>query len=432
MSSPDRPEVVAESWAPGGRCFARLPDGTPLFVEGCLPGERVQVEIRRKRAKVAEGVAVEVLEPSADRVAPVCTWADRCGGCDWMHVGRTAQIAAKRAILAQASARQARFGLDTLYGSLDSIPAVASPEPLRYRGRIRLHVDRDGRVGYFERGSHDVVEIDRCEIAAAAVNDALAALHSEITARLPAFGRSVSGVEIRTGDDQAPWAIHLFPRTRGAKPGARMRRALERLATLGGAVWWAGKPLLGPPRLRVDVADGCWILAGPSSFVQANPSANRALVRRVTEWVADARCGSFADLFCGAGNFTLPLAAAGLRGVGIELSAEAIGLASEAAAVQGLTGIRFEQGRVDDRLAARVTGADLVLLDPPRTGARGAVPPIAALAPRHVVYVGCDPVTQARDVGALIAAGYEVRAWELFDLFPQTHHVEAVAVLCLG
>ena len=424
-----RVEVVAGRWAPGGRCFARLADGTPLFVEGCLPGEHVVVAVQRRRARIAEGEAVEVLAPSADRVDPACEWADRCGGCDWMHVGYPAQLQGKRAILGQATARQARFDLDALYDSVENVPTTASSEPLGYRGRIRLHVDQAGGVGYFARGSHEVVEIDHCEVAAAPVNDALAALRSEIAAAGQAFGRAISGVEIRTGDARAPWAIHLFPRTRRATPGGRVNRALEKLAAQGGAVWWSGKPLLGPPRLRVDVGDECWILAGPPSFVQANPGVNRALVRRVVEWGTEARCESFADLYCGAGNFSLPLAAAGLHGVGVELSAEAIDLADEAATAQGIAGARFERGRVDDRLVARVADADLVLLDPPRTGARDAMPAVAALAPRHVIYVGCDPVTQARDVGTLMAEGYEVRSWELFDLFPQTHHVEGIALL---
>lgn len=425
----DRFEVVAGDWAPGGRCFARLPDGTPLFVERCVPGERVAVEVHRRRARIAEGVAVEVLGLSDDRVAPPCARADRCGGCDWMHVSQPGQIRGKRSILSQASARQARFDLAALHGSVEDIPATPSPEALGYRGRIRLHVNRAGNLGYFARGSREVVEIDRCDVATAQVNDGLAALRSEIATSRPAFGRSVSGVEIRAGDAGTACAIHLFPRTRRAAPGARMTRMMKRLAAQGNAVWWAGKPLLGPSRVRVDVGDGRWILAGPSSFVQANPGANLALVRRVVAMATEIGCESFIDLYCGAGNFSLPLAAAGFRGVGIELSAEAIDLAGEAADTQGIADVVFEQGRADEHLDSRDTAVDLLLLDPPRTGARDAMPSIAALAPRHVLYVGCDPVTQARDVGVLLGGGYEVRAWELFDLFPQTHHVEGVALL---
>jgi 23S rRNA (uracil1939-C5)-methyltransferase len=414
-------EITIGPVAPGGRWFCRMEDGTPLFVSGAVEGERVVVGHLRRRARVAEGAVVEVLEPSADRVEPPCAWADRCGGCDWMHLSAGAQLDAKRSIAMQAAKRQARIELDP------EPPITPSPALLGYRSRIRLHVDRRGTIGYFARGSHDVVEIPDCPIARPTVNEALIRLRAELDAA--GLGPEVSGVELREGDESAPWAVHLFMRSRRARPSARLSAQLEILAADGAAVWVGGHPLNGPSRLRYPLPGGLFLLAGPSTFTQANPAANEPLVSRVVDLVGSA--GPFLDLYCGAGNFTLPLSAVGIDGVGVELSRDAVACGLEAAALQSLPADCLEQARVDDRLSRRLSAhhPDVVILDPPRTGARDAIPLLSEIAPSRIVYVGCDPVTQARDVGSLRQRGYELRSWELFDLFPQTHHVEGVVEL---
>ncbi len=418
-------DVTAGELAAGGRCFCRLADGTPLFAAGAAPGERVRVVITRRRAGVAEGEVAEVFERSPDRVDPPCAWADRCGGCDWMHLAPHVQHDARRQIAAVAARRQAGVGLD-------EPPTIteASP-PLGYRHRVRLHVDHAGRIGYFARATHDVVEIDRCAVAQDAVDQALRTLQVATAPLGRDFGGQVSGVELRTGDDRVPFAVHLFPRKRKAWPSADLRAALQPLADVGAALWVGGRLLHGPLRLRYDLGDDRFVLAGPLTFTQANATANRALIRRVVERVGEGDPGDFWDLYCGAGNFTLPLLAAGLRGAGVELATEAVDGAREAARLQDLDEGAFHQARVDGRLAGRLPGVDpdVVLLDPPRTGARELMPLLVKLRPKRVVYVGCDPVTQARDVGMLVQHGYAVRTWELFDLFPQTHHTEGVVVL---
>jgi len=398
-----------------------MEDGTPLFLAGGIEGERAVVGRLRRRARVFEGDVLQVLEPSTDRVEPPCPWADRCGGCDWMHLSADAQIAAKRSIARQAARRQARLDLD------EPPPITPSPEVLGYRSRIRLHVDRRGRVGYFARGTHDVIEVDDCPIARPAVRDALVCLREAVDADV--LGSEVSGVELLQGDGDTPWAVHLFMRSRRARPSTALSSTLTALGRRGAAAWVGAHPVVGASRLRYALPDGLFLMAGPSTFTQANPAANEALVRRVGEIVGTD--DGFLDLYCGAGNFTLPLLASGGSGTGVELSRDAIDCAREAATLQSLPPDGFVKGRVDPRLLRQLTDGSpsVVILDPPRTGARDAVPLLADLAPRRIVYVGCDPVTQARDVGSLRDAGYEVTSWELFDLFPQTHHVEGVVTL---
>lgn len=420
-------EVEIGDLVAGGRAFARLPDGTPLFVAGALPGERAEVHIERRRARIAEGRATRILRAASDRVVPACPWFDSCGGCDWMHLDGAAQLRWKGVIARETARRQARV-------ELDQAPTVSpSPDALGYRGRIRVHVDRRGRVGFFAPGTHRIVAVEGCAVAEPAVQDALDALRSMADGVGPEFGRQVSGAELRTGDQETPWAVHLFWRERRAQPTGPLRAALERLSTSGAAVWAAGKVLHGAADTVHPLPGGLHLRAGPLAFLQANPSANHRLVEAVrdiaVEFAGDG--GRFVDLFCGAGNFTLPLLAAGLDGIGVELSAGAVGDARRAAEEQSLPPEAFVSGRVDGRLGNKLLGGavDVLLLDPPRTGARNAIEAIADLGPRALIYISCDPVTLARDVGDLRSRGYEPDRWLGFDLFPQTHHLESVVTL---
>ncbi len=423
-------EVVAGDLVAGGRAFARLEDGTPLFVAGAFPGERVRVRLQRRRARVAEGTVTEIVDPAPERVPPPCPWADRCGGCDWMGLEYASQLDWKHRIAAEAGRR---------IGKLEASPPKvvdASPTQLGYRGRIRIHVDRAGQIGFFARGSHKVVAIDRCAVAEEGVNRALGALRRAAADDTAGFGRQVSGAELRAGDDSTPWAVHLFWRRRRAQPDRRLTLALAGLAAGGGAVWAAGEVLHGPPRVSLELTGDLRLHAGPLAFVQANPGANRGLVTRVRDLALELSPaeGRFVDLFCGAGNFTLPLLAAGLHGAGIELSRGAIEDARFSATAQELTASGFHAGRAGGELGP-LTGeapTDLLLLDPPRSGAADSIPAIVALDPAAVVYISCDPVTQARDCAALQNAGYTVHSWTLHDLFPQTHHVESVLALTRG
>ena len=423
-------EVSAGPMAPGGRSFARLDDGTPLFLDGAVPGEQVRGVVVRRRKKIAEGRVTEVLEASPDRVTPPCPWADRCGGCDWMHVAYPAQLRFKGEIIAEAGRRQGRLEREA--------PVPVSPSPVReaYRSRVRLHVDEQGRVGYFARGTHDVVEIDRCWIARHDVNAALGALRDATAGVEAKLGREVSGIELRGGDDETDWAVHLYLRQRNTRPTTALASSLSTLSSMGGTVWLNGRPHKGAQRIRYPLPDGRFLWSGPLTFTQANPRANEQLVglvqALVAGWGEPPADAFFVDLYCGAGNFTLPLLAHGVRGVGIELSPEAIAHARDAAADQGLDPDGFRSGKVGTRSLHHLSDPtpEVVILDPPRTGAREAVALIVEeLRPRRVIYVGCDPVTQARDVGALREAGFEVHLWEAIDLFPQTHHVEAVMEL---
>ncbi len=377
-------ELEVGAVAHGGICVARH-EGRVIFVRHALPGERV-------RARVTEGFgqdrflradAVEVLTASPDRVIPPCPYAGpgRCGGCDWQHATLPAQRVLKAAVLAEQLRRLARLDLTPL------VEAVPGPDDgSGWRTRVRFAVDGAGRAGLRKYRSHDVVPIDACFIAAPAVN--------------------ASGVlgTLWPGTDEVP-VTAAGDGTVLIRPAAS-QRVTERVGDREFAVPAAG-------------------------FWQVHPAAATTLADAVTSALAPRPGDALLDLYAGSGLFAgvlAPAVAPGGSVVAVEGDAAAVAAAQDNLA--GLPGVSVVAGGVDSVLAAGIGRADLVVLDPPRTGAgRPVVEAIAALRPRRVVYVACDPAALARDIATFAESGYVLRGLRAFDLFPHTHHVEAVATL---
>ena len=350
-------EVRIERLVAGGDGLAHLDDGRVVFVPGAFPGDLVTLEGGRGKKRWARADRWSLVEPSPDRVEPPCRWADRCGGCDWMGLDVAAQRRAKAAIVAEALRRTGR-----LQGVPETIEVVSAGPELGWRTRLRLHVV-GGRVGFFARGSHDIVPVDRCVVA-----------------------------DPRVVDEMVKVA--------------------------------ADPPDSDLVTIQVD-RDGTTVYTGPAPFSQANPWVNERLVADV---VSEASaCGSrFLELYAGSGNFSLALARAGLSGVTVESHGAAVKEARASAAVAGLDSVL--DIRVADAAAVpAVAGVDVVVLDPPRAGARDALEGIVRLDARHIGYVSCDPVTLARDLSMLQGEGYRLRSVLAYDMFPHTHHVETVA-----
>lgn len=418
-------EVGVERLVPGGEGFGRGGDGRPIFVPGGLPGDRIRATALRDRGGYLRAESWDLMTPGPERVAPPCADADRCGGCDWMRLSRPAQVRSKAALLREALGRIGGFR-----DLPDPLPVSQAGRDLGYRGRLRLHVDPDGRVGLFARGTHEIVEIAACPVSAPDVEAGLGTLRRHGAAHPGALGE-FSGLELRAAPRGAPLLAHLFPRRPGGRLSPRPLTFLETLAR-DMAVAVSGRDLGAPADQRWPLPGGVELRAPPLAFTQVNPAVNEILVRAVVEGAQARGVSDFCDLYCGAGNFTLPLLASGLRGVGIEVSAEATRAARAAAHDAGLPPEAFVTGDVPRRARELVRSGrafDLAILDPPRTGARDALPVVLALAPRHVAYVSCDPATLARDLRHLADGGYTLDEARGFDMFPHTHHVEALAWL---
>lgn len=406
--------VLIESVAAGGDGVGRLADGMTVFVPRTAPGDRVCLADVRRRRRHARAAVLRVVEPGPGRVQPRCAHfvRERCGGCQWQHLSAEAQAAAKRRMVGDALRRIGGLAVDD--------PAVAaSPRAFGYRATITLTVrwTAAGPVaGFHSREAADpVFALDRCEIARDEINALWLALR-------PALGALPRGRDVRLKLRVAPdGALHVVV---GGGLGAWSTpdplADAAAGAGLAAAVWW--EPAEGAVRR----------LAGPAAdpaavaFAQVNPEVAAALRTAVLEAVPP-RAGRALDLYAGAGETGLALASRGWEAVSVEADERAAARAAEQARRSG-SALRVVVERVEQCLG-RLLPADLVIANPPRAGLDATVTELLAeRPPERLIYVSCDPATLARDLKRLGAepARLDVRC---FDMFPQTSHVETLAVL---
>ncbi|WP_412753827.1 class I SAM-dependent RNA methyltransferase [Krasilnikovia sp. M28-CT-15] len=418
----DRVELRVGAPAHGGHCVARLggPHGRVVFVRHALPGELVTAEVTELHRGYLRADAVLVHEPSPDRVAAPCPWAGpgACGGCDLQHVAEQAQRDWKAAVVREALARVGRLPADRI----DALGVLVEPlpgGPLGWRTRVRYAVDAAGRAGLLQHRSHQVVPIDRCRIAHPALQDL------DVTTRRWPDADAVEVVASTGGD--------VSVAVRGAASVPAPTDDLRGDDPGGVASGGARTQLTGPARVREVAAGRDWQVPA-DGFWQVHPAAPQTLVAAVLEALRPAPGEIAWDLYGGAGLFAAALAErTGARTTVVESSPT--GVAAARANLADLSGVEVVAAKVEVALARRrVTGpVDLVVLDPPRTGAGArVVRAVAAARPRAVAYVACDPVALARDVATFADAGWRLAQLRAFDCFPMTHHVECVALLLPG
>ncbi|HWR98818.1 MAG TPA: methyltransferase domain-containing protein [Candidatus Methanoperedens sp.] len=414
--------IAIERLAAGGDGVGRV-GGKTVFVPLSAPGDIVAAEIVEERRTFCRARLLRVVTPSPDRAEPSCPHFGTCGGCSWQHLAYPAQLAAKRAIVADALRRIG--GLDP--PSLP--PTLASPLVLGYRHRARLHAVRAGdavRLGFFRAGSRRIVPIQSCPVLHLALNIALGALAAAL--RRPRAPLA-PGTEVRIDTD---WEGSTLRLTLHGPGGAALRvpafldQALREAAAPAGIAVDTGGDRSLPLRLGPDAGD---LVTTGATFTQVNLAQNRALVATALD-LAGVRPGDeVLDLCCGLGNLAVPAAARGARVLGVDLDGEAVRQARDNArrAAVDATFVRGDAAAGAAALAAEGRRFDLVLLNPPRAGARAACAALTALAPARIVVVSCDPATLARDAAVLAAGGLRLAAAQPLDLFPQTAHVETVA-----
>lgn len=367
--------LTLTAMAPGGEAVGRH-EGMVVFVPLALAGERVEIEIVEQRSRYARGRLLRVLEASPERVAPACRHFGACGGCAWQHIDYAAQVRFKTEIVREQMARVARLP------HADVRPCVPSPSPYAYRNSARMAAGPGGRAGYRAAGSHRVIPIAECPILEWGLQEEL---------------EEVRRLELEPGDEVA------------------LRVPMQPIA-VGGFSYQVS----------------------PESFFQVNTAVAQLLAGEALRALALQPGEAVLDLYCGAGLFTLPAAAAvagqGGRVLGIEANGSAAQDARRNLAAYGHASILT--ATVENALArAQVTSTrwDAVLLDPPRKGVeREALARVVALQAARIVYVSCDPATLARDAAILSEAGYRMVYAQPFDMFPQTAHVETVALFVAG
>lgn len=423
--------ITVESLAHDGRGVAHR-DGKAIFIEGALPGEVVGFEYLAIHRKHDEGRVTEVHQPSPDRVEPKCPHFGVCGGCSLQHMASGAQIRAKQQVL-----------LDNLKHIGKAVPDVVLP-PLTgpvwgYRTKARLgvkYVIKKGRVlaGFREKHHPYIADLVRCEVLHPAIGERIGALAQGID-RLQAKAR-IPQVEVAVAESALALVFRNLDPLGDADLELLTQFAREQELHL---YLQPGGPdtvqLLWPEQSTLTCTlplQGIEIEFGPTDFIQINPDINRLMVERVLGLLQVEKTHQVLDLFCGLGNFTLPLARHAGDVTGIEGDAGLVSRARDNALRNGIRNVAFLTANLamaDPESSWAGTAWDRVLLDPPRSGAAAVMDVLGNIRPRRIVYVSCHPGSLARDTDRLTNQyGYRLSAAGVMDMFPHTSHVESIAL----
>jgi 23S rRNA (uracil1939-C5)-methyltransferase len=395
-----------------------------VMVPGTVPGDRVRARVIMSKPRYDIAELSAVIAPAAARRQPPCPYVGSCGGCPWQQIAYEEQLAAKTRNVEDALRRTGKLDGFTLQ------PIIAAPAEFHYRRRIQLRVDAHKRLGFSPSASHDIVPIDACAIAAPTINEALEAVRRVIRESATV----ITEVEIVSGDERHQMALVLH----AAGPLADSdRRIFEQLIAFGavqGIVVKAGgkRICFGSPRITVVIEPGIDLEIAGDVFIQVNSAANQALVQRLIaagEFAPDDRV---LELYCGAGNFTFSIARRAAEVIAVEGDRQALDGARQNAQRLVVENIRWRAAALPQdvaQLARNKERFSKIVLDPPRAGAKGIDRELAALGAERIIYVSCNPPTLARDVAALTTRGYKLIEAQPIDLFPQTFHVETIAVL---
>ncbi len=415
----------------GGKAVGRM-DGKVYFVEGGAPQELVRARVLRERKRFTEAEVAEVLEASPSRVEPNCPHfgLEGCGGCFWQYMNYAEQVEQKRAIIKDQLERIGGFT------TLPKIKFVASPNEFGWRDKLRMHFSKNGLPGMMRRNSNEVMEIDRCPVASDGVNALLANLREYLK-----DGPKLSGeVELGFSPFEKSAALHLILKERSPKGLAD--EMLEKIPNLKGVAVDTpqGRFRRGECELifqhKISGQTFKWKQA-IDSFWQANDGSNllakQAVWDEINKVAEKSGKPKYAlEIFGGSGNFTQVLAKSCRHVTMMESNQKACVHARRNLLEQNAESYEILMGEALKTLkefSSRRKRPDLIFLDPPRAGFSKGMPLITKLGPQTIIYLACDPSIQARDLKVLCESGYKLESITGFDFFPQTYHIETLAVL---
>ena len=404
--------------AVGGEGVAREASGRVVFVQGAAPGDQVHVTLTEAKRSYARARIDALVTAGPCRVAPLCPLVERCGGCQWQHINYEAQQQAKHEALKSALRKLPTVG---------DVTFAAAPGPFHYRRRARFHwvVDDNGQLylGYRERRGRRIVDVESCPI-----------LMTGLVASLGWFRRRLAGGPPGAGTLSllaGLQGVHASLRVvRGPLPPAEQlfdEHLSGMVAESSSGATWA----VGASEIPIDSTG---LLAAADAFCQANPEQDLLLRAEVARLVAaDSGAGQMLELHAGVGTLSRSLLAHARHLTAVELNSQAVRLLRLNASGPGVGTASIVEGDACEAVRAWSAPLDTLVVDPPREGCgKDLIAAIAALAPRNLVYVSCDPMTMARDLTQLGLAGFGGLQVHGIDMMPQTFHVEAVARMCWG
>lgn len=395
----------------GGDGMARLPDGRAVFVPGTLPGERVRVRLVEHKRSFSKAELVEVLQSSPDRVEPACPNAAACGGCHYMHMTYPAQLRAKTAIMRD------QFQRITGISSPPVDPILASPQEWHYRNSVQFHLSPQGKLGFQETGSHQVVPVVGCLLCDRGIEEILPALDFEGSSGL-------ERVQVRVG---AEGDIMIVIESNDPVPPEFSIDLPASAVFVGPGGFEENEPLVlaGDDNLVME-ALGRPFRVSAGSFFQVNIPQAENMIRYLLDRLDLKRSSHLLEIYAGVGLFSAFLAPKAGRLSAVESSPSSID--DFASNLDEFTNVDLFAGPAEEILPSLSLKPDIVIVDPPRAGL--AIPVLDALVkmrPPALAYISCDPATLARDAKRLITNGYLLERVQPFDMFPQTYHIESIS-----
>ena len=418
--------VRIESVAFKGYGVARI-DGKVVFVPYTVTGDEAWIEITEEKKTYSTARLNEIIKPSPGRVNPPCPYFGTCGGCQWQHIDYLIQVEQKKEILVETLKR---------LGGLNEIPPVVvvpSLKPYDYRVRVQLKV-KGNAMGYYQERSHRIIDIERCPISHPLVNRIIKVIRRDLDAL-----SGMEEIEINVSPEEGNGVLLFHSHFYNQRAEYFMKELLRSQPILRGiAITQKDRfSFFGDPTLNFTIPFSkeretreLKLRISPGSFSQVNPEQNQRLIQTVLQFSEVNQEDRVVDLYAGAGNLSLSLAMEAREVLGIEENGLAFEDAQFNAGRNGIKNCHFIQGRVEEALLnwKRET-ADLIVLDPPRTGCKTILDQVVGLKPRKIVYVSCEPTTFARDLGLFSERGYSLKRLSLIDMFPQTYHMEVVGLL---
>ena len=438
-------KVTIKKVVNGGFGLSHLPSGQIILVQRVLPTEIVEVSIEKTKKNYLFGQIRQIIKPHQARREAPCKYYSHCGGCNLQHCDTATQITIKKEILLDLLQRSSDARIREAVNLLRD--PVASLSALGYRQRIRLQVDKHGEIGFRQFRSHKVVSIDSCLLAEEPINKSLGKLR-ELTDfhKLAALATEIE-LQLNPQSGKIVCLIHFTRKPRPADITAA--RLICSDLQLVERIFFSGKdfPIMGPYGLEekspgrhllvhypkiVTGSPPLNLLWEAGGFCQVNLQQNKQLINIVLEFCNLTGEETVLDLFCGMGNFSIPLARQAKKVTGIEGQGSSIRSAKSNAVNNGLTNTMFIKSPIHTgckKLLEQGTRFDCVIIDPPRQGAPALAADLAVLSKKRLVYISCDPATLCRDLADLTQAGFDIKKIQPIDMFPQTHHIETVVLL---
>lgn len=392
----------------GGECMGRLADGRAVFVPYTLPGELARIELVEEKRSFARARLLEVVRPSPQRIAPRCRHFGVCGGCHYQHTDIQTQLEIKRAVVKDQLQR---------IGGITDPPVtevVQSPSAWNYRNHMQFHLDNSGKLGFQGWGSHEIVPITECYLPESTLGEIWPQFDLE---PLPGVER----LDLRLGSDDEVLLVLEGSVTTAPEFSVDIPLSAVHLSPAGKII------LAGDDFILMEVHERVFKVSA-ESFFQVNTAQAEAMVNHILDSLLLDGTKTILDVYCGVGLFSAFLAPRVKHCIGIELSESACD--DYAVNLDEFDNVELYMGQAETILPALNIRPDIVLVDPPRAGIdRPALDAMINLQPQTIAYVSCDPATLARDIKRLATGGYHLQQVTPFDLFPQTYHVECVALL---